>query len=85
MNVDELDEDSDFTDESQVTGGYILEFDTYGPSDEINYFYTRIKNYPVTIKEPVEDVITSWDHLGYSYIQGYVNNIEQLLEDDKDN
>ena len=85
VNVDELDEDSDFTDESQVTGGYILEFDTYGPSDEINYFYTRIKNYPVTIKEPDEDVITSWDHLGYSYIQGYVNNIEQLLEDDKDN
>lgn len=85
VNIDELDEDSDFTDESQVTGGYILEFDVYGPNDEINYFYTRIKNYPVTIKEPDEEVITSWEHSGYSYIQEYVNNIEQILDNDKSN
>ena len=85
VNIDELDEDSDFTDDSQVTGGYILEFDVYGPNDEINYFYTKIKNYPVTIKEPDEEIITSWEHLGYSYIQEYVNNIEQILEDDKSN
>ena len=83
VNVDELDKESDFTDSSQVTGGYILEFDTYGPTDEINYFYTTVLKYPVTIKEPDEDVITSWTHLGYLYIEKYLNDIELLLSDDK--
>lgn len=59
--------------------GYILEFDTYGPYDEINYFYTSLKGLPVTIKEPDEDLITSWDHPGFLYIQDYVNGVESLL------
>lgn len=79
VNVDELDEDSDFSDQSVVTGGYILEYDTYGPNDEINYFYTSQKNYPVTIKEPDEEVITSWTHPGFLYISGYINNLEKAL------
>ena len=65
--------------------GYILEFDIYGPTDEINYYYTPIKNYPVTIKEPDEEVITSWDHEKFLYISDYTGNIERLLEEDKDN
>ena len=84
VNVDELDEKTDFADETQISGGYILEYDTYGPNDEINYFYSQVQNYPVTIKEPDEDVITSWEHPGYLYVQGYVNNLEQLFEADKD-
>jgi hypothetical protein len=43
-----------------------------------------VQNYPVTIKEPDEEVITSWEHPAYLYIQGYVNSLEQLLEADKD-
>lgn len=61
-----------------------MEFDTNNPkTGEINYFYSRIKNYPVTIKEPDEEVITSSEHPGFLYIQEYINNLEQLFEDDK--
>lgn len=63
--------------------GYILEFDDYGPNDEINYFYSSIMNFPVTIKEPDEEVITSWEHPGFLYIQNYVNEVERVLEEDK--
>lgn len=83
VDIDELDEKADFADETQITGGYLLEYDKYGPNDEINYFYSQVQNYPVTIKEPDEEVITSWEHPGYLYIQGYINNLEQLLEADK--
>lgn len=68
----------------EENGGYILEFDTYGPSDEINYFYTPVRNYPVTIKEPDEEVITSWEHPVYTYIYDYVGSIENLLHEDSD-
>ncbi len=83
VNIDELDEKTDFADETQITGGYLLEYDKYGPNDEINYFYSQVQNYPVTIKEPDEEVITSWEHPGYLYVQGYINNLEQLFEADK--
>jgi hypothetical protein len=83
VNVDELDEKTDFNDDQLITGGYILEYDIYNPNDEINYFYSKVKNYPVTIKEPDEDVITSWEHPGYLYVLEYVNNLESLLEDDQ--
>ena len=69
----------------EENGGYILEFDTYGPNDEINYFYTPVKNYPVTIKEPDEEFITSWEHEGFTYISNHLGDLEQLMEDDKNN
>ena len=83
VDIAELDEDSDFSDAGQVTGGYILEFDVYGPNDEINYFYSNVKKYPVAIKEPDEDVITSWSHPGYLYIKEYIGEVERVLEEDK--
>ena len=63
--------------------GYIFEFDTYGPSDEINYFYSPVKNYPVTIKEPDEEVITSWEHPRFIEAKDCIGNVEKLLESDK--
>ena len=83
VDIAELDENSDFSDASEVTGGYILEFDVYGPNDEVNYFYSSVKNFPVTIKEPDEDVITSWSHPGYLYIKEYIGKVERVFEDDK--
>lgn len=83
VNVDKIDEDTDLTDKAQISGGYILEFDIYGPDDEINYFYTSVKKYPVTIKEPDEEIITSWDSPAYTYIKEYVNQIEFTFESDK--
>lgn len=76
VNIDEIDEE---TPETDLSGGYLLEFDTYSNA-EINYFYTKHKNLPVTIKEPDEDVITSWEHPAYTYIQNFVNSVEDTLE-----
>ena len=75
VNIDEIDEE---TPETDLSGGYLLEFDTYSNA-EINYFYTKHKNLPVTIKEPDEEVITSWEHPAYTYIQDYVNSVEEAL------
>ena len=75
VNIDEIDEE---TPETDMSGGYLLEFDTYSDA-EINYFYTKHKNLPVTIKEPDEEVITSWEHPAYTYIQDYVNSVEEAL------
>ena len=76
VNIDEIDEE---TPETDLSGGYLLEFDTYSNA-EINYFYTKHKNLPVTIKEPDEEVITSWEHPAYTYIQNFVNSVEDALE-----
>ena len=76
VNVDEIDEE---TPETDLSGGYLLEFDTYSNA-EINYFYTKHKNLPVTIKEPDEEVITSWEHPAYTYIKDYVNSIEDAMQ-----
>ncbi|MBR5851670.1 MAG: CotH kinase family protein [Bacteroidaceae bacterium] len=76
VNIDEIDEE---TPETDLSGGYLLEFDTYSNA-EINYFYTKHKNLPVTIKEPDEEVITSWEHPAYTYIQDYVNSVEEALK-----
>lgn len=76
VNIDEIDEE---TPETDMSGGYLLEFDTYSDA-EINYFYTKHNNLPVTIKEPDEDVITSWEHPAYTYIQNYVNSVEEAMK-----
>ena len=88
VNIDELDEDTDFTDSSQISGGYILEFDEYAVRDEPNYFWSKVIDLddgtPIAIKEPDEEVITSHEHPAFLYIQNYVHTIEDLLEADKD-
>ena len=73
-------------DENRVDAGdlgYLFEFDTYGPSDEINYFYSPVKNYPVTIKEPDEEVITSWEHPRFIEAKDCIGSVEQLLKSDR--
>lgn len=76
VNIDEIDEE---TSETDLSGGYLLEFDTYSNA-EINYFYTKHMNLPVTIKEPDEEIITSWEHPAYTYIKDYVNSVEETLK-----
>lgn len=87
VNIDELEEDTDFTDPSQLSGGYILEFDEYASNDEPNYFWSNIidtdDGTPIAIKEPDEEVITSHDHPAFLYIQNYVHSIEELLVADE--
>lgn len=76
VDIDEIEENSPFED---ITGGYIVEFDVFA-SSEMNYFYTKYKNYPVTIKEPDEDVIISHEHPAFVYISNYINSVEEAFE-----
>lgn len=71
VNIDEL--KAVDVDESSVTGGYLLEFDEY--FDEEFKFMTSKLNLPVNLKSPDEDV----PDVQLSYIQNYVNNVEQKL------
>lgn len=56
-----------------LTGGYLLEFDAN--YDEAYKFKTAIRNLPVNLKAPDEDVPDEQ----LAYIKGYVNNVESLL------
>lgn len=57
-----------------VTGGYLMELDTY--YDEVNKFRTSVCNLPVNIKEPDEDVLVPAQ---LNYIRNYMNRVEQVL------
>lgn len=76
VDIDEIEEDTPLQD---ITGGYILEFDKFAYS-EPNCFYTSINNYAVAIKEPDEDIIIDSQHPAFSYIKGYIDNLEALFE-----
>ena len=58
-----------------ITGGYLLEFDTY--YDEVNKFKSGIRDLPVMIKEP-EDIHAKQ----FEYIQNYIDSIERILYSD---
>ena len=72
VNITEM-EASDTDDEAR-TGGYLLEYDTY--FDEVNKFRTDLRNMPVNIKDPDEDVLTS---VHFEYIKDYINDLERSL------
>ena len=76
VNIKEFDDDA--TDGE--SGGYLLEFDT-NYKGEINYFMTSSYDYPVTIKDPDEDCITSWEHPLYTYIQEFVNEADDAAQE----
>ena len=88
VNVDKLDEDTDFSNTETITGGYLLEFDEYAQNDEPNFFWSKVidtdDGTPIAIKEPDEDVITSSTHPAFQYIQNYIHNLEDLFEADKE-
>ena len=64
-------------DEVGITGGYLIEMDTY--YDEVNKFKSEICDLPVMLKEPEEDVLQEQQ---FEYIQNYINTIEQALYSD---
>lgn len=57
-----------------ITGGYIMELDTY--YDEVNKFRSEIKDLPYMFKEPDEDVLQP-DQL--TWFQNYINTMEGYL------
>lgn len=72
VNISEL--KATDTEEPTITGGYIVELDTY--FDEINKFRTVRKNLPVNFKEPDEEVLNSQQ---MNYMVNYFNKIEDIL------
>lgn len=72
VNITEM--SSSDVDGESVTGGYLLEYDVN--YDEVNKFKTAVKNYPVNIKEPDEDVLVDEQT---AYIENYINEMETLL------
>ena len=62
------------TDTTNITGGYLVEVDGFGTSEEV-YFRTN-KNLIVSVKSPDEDVINTAQR---NYIKQYLNNFESSL------
>lgn len=72
--VDISEMESTDTDAHSITGGYLLEFDTY--FDEVNKFHSASYNMPVNIKEPDEDVLQPAQ---LTYITDYINTVESSI------
>ena len=73
VNIEEM--KATDNDEESVTGGYLIEMDTY--YDEVNKFKSEICDLPVMLKEP-EDITPQQ----FEYIQDYINTIEKVLYSD---
>ncbi len=65
---------SEDTEGEAITGGYLLELDNH--YDEVNKFRSKLRNLPVMIKEPDEDVINAEQ---LKYIEDYFNATETLI------
>ena len=76
VNVNEM-SDTDVEGEA-ITGGYLMELDTY--FDEVNKFKSEIRDLPYMFKEPDEDALNTQQ---FAYMQNYVNTLEKALYDDK--
>lgn len=61
-----------------LTGGYLLELDTY--FDELNKFHSAVRELPYMFKSPDDDVLTPAQ---FAYLENYVNTFEQALYDDE--
>lgn len=57
-----------------LTGGYLLEIDRY--YDDICKFRTRLRDLPVNLKDPDEDILTDEQR---TYIVDYMDRVEELL------
>ena len=76
VNVNEM-SDTDVEGEA-ITGGYLMELDTY--FDEVNKFKSEIRDLPYMFKEPDEEALNTQQ---FAYMQNYVNTLEKALYDDK--
>jgi len=64
-------------DPEKLTGGYLVELDTY--YDEVNKFHSSIFGLPYQFKEPDEETI-SGDAI--NYFKNYIGELEAILNDD---
>lgn len=73
VDIEEL--DNTVTEGAGITGGFIMELDTY--YDEVNKFKSARKDLPWMFKDP-DDVNSTQ----FTYMQNYVNAMEDALYDD---
>ena len=72
--VEIFEQEDEATEESNITGGYLLEIDGFATSEPV-YFRTN-KSLLVTVKSPDEDCINGAQK---DYIRGYLNEFESRL------
>ena len=74
VNIKEMD---DFeTDPFKITGGYLMEIDTY--YDEPKKFRSQYFRLPYQFKQPDEDGLSE---AAFKYMKGFINDLEYLLMD----
>lgn len=61
-----------------LTGGYLVELDTY--YDEVNKFKSSVRELPYMFKDPDEDVLQPAQ---FAFFEQYINSMETELYDDK--
>ncbi len=81
VNIEKMDPME--TDPQKITGGWLLELDTYvdmpGYVDETHKFrYPNLFNLPWIVKDPDDDEISNE---AYQYIQGWIKDLETLMKD----
>ena len=80
INIKEMDPME--TDPKKITGGWLLELDTYFDYydyvDETHKFRSDLFKLPWIVKSPDDDEISD---VAYEYIQGWIKDLEKLLKD----
>lgn len=76
LNITEMNYDDDS--EEAITGGYLMEIDTY--FDEVFKFRSAVYNLPYQFRNPDEETLSK---KMFDYMQQYVNQMELLLSDDQ--
>lgn len=74
VNITEMDPQE--TDPELITGGYLLEIDTY--YDEVNRFKSKRFSLPYMFKEPDEEDLSKE---AFNYLKNYVSELEDILKD----
>lgn len=72
VNITEM--EATDVDEVAITGGYLMEIDKN--FDEVNKFYSPIRNMPFMIKEPDEETLNPTQ---FAYISNHITEVENAL------
>ena len=76
VNITEMDPME--TDPEKITGGYLMEVDTY--YDEVNRFKSPRFNLPYMFNTPDEESLSKE---AFAYMKGYVSELEDILKDEE--
>lgn len=72
--VDIVEQDEPMTDDSDITGGYLLEVDGFADAEPCHFSTSR--GVRITVKSPDDDII---DQRQVDYIRNYIQNFENVL------